>query len=81
MKKTNNNMNDELDKLSEKEMDDVSGGIFWLGKDYDDGFEKSCTLAWHHENECKKSADGYHYWVEGKGCARQCKHCNTPGMW
>ncbi len=74
----NEKMNDELVKVNEDEMDNVAGGILWCGEDYDDGFEKSCVMSWHHENECEKSPDGYHYWVEGVGCPHKCKYCNKP---
>lgn len=76
-----NKKNDELVKVNEDEMDNVAGGAFFFGKDHDDGFEINCAFAWHSENECKKSPDGYHYWIEGKGTAHQCKYCNKPSAW
>lgn len=58
----NEKMNDELVKINDGEMDNVAGGVLGFGEDYEDGHEKSCMLTYHHENECKKSPDGYHYW-------------------
>ena len=72
----NNITNDELLKLHDGEIDNVSGGSFWRDEDYDDGHEKSCFASWHWENECKNSADGYHYWVRD-GAEDRCTRCGA----
>ena len=68
--KKNKDMNDELEKLEEKETDDVSGGKLFKGEDYEDGHEINCIIAYHRENECPESPDGYHFWV-----LTRCKRC------
>ncbi len=60
----NTDVNNELKRLKDTEVDEVSGGVFRGGEDHADGHELSCVVAWHSENECKKSPDGYHYWEE-----------------
>ena len=70
---------DNLVKL-DKELDNVSGGIFWFDDDHADGHEKSClTTFFHCENECDASPDGYHhfYVIEESifGDYEKCKYC------
>ncbi len=70
----NREVNEEFEKLEEKELDDVAGGKFGQDADCDDGHEKSCFAVWHDENECKSSPDGYHYW-EKDYPHLVCKYC------
>ncbi len=76
----NNDLNNELEKLKDNDLNKVSGGIFGLDDDYDDGHELSCfvsTASWNQENECPDSPDHYHYWFENKNKLYYytCKHC------
>ncbi|MBR4807389.1 MAG: hypothetical protein IKZ65_02750 [Lachnospiraceae bacterium] len=79
MGNNNEKKEDNLVKL-DNELDKVSGGMFWLDDDLDDGHEKSCfSNAFHSENECDASPDGYHhfYVIEESifGDTEKCKFC------
>jgi len=75
-------VNDDLEKLHDGDMDNVAGGYVFFGEDYEDGFERTCLVAWHGKNECPESPDGYHYWIDGgKVCQHICKRCGKHGSW
>ena len=78
----NKKMNDDLKKLNEKETDEVSGGVLGFDKDHTDGHELSCFYAYHSENECDKSPDGYHFWYKDERNCNivTCKYCRQTDI-
>lgn len=73
--KDNKDLNNDMEKLNDKDTDQVSGGVLWQDDDYDDGFEKTCYFHFHEENECDKSSDGYHFLERISTMEYQCTRC------
>ena len=68
------NNEDTLEKVNDSEMDGVAGGILGFDDDAPDGHEKSCIGTYHHKDECSKSPDGYHFWIDDSNNG-YCQHC------